>query len=129
MTISIAFIDSLGLPYSAETLTRRGLGGSESSVILLSRGLSKIGFEVTVFCRCDEDGEPAGLFDNVTYIPLSKIADCHQYDIVVSSRAAIPFINPKYQKIMKDAKYKVLYCHDTFVQGSDHQIEKMLVDG
>ena len=35
--ISIAIIDIIGLTYDGDTLNKRGLGGSESAVILLAR--------------------------------------------------------------------------------------------
>ena len=49
MKLKVAFIDILGLRYDGDTLTKRGLGGSESAVILMSRELCRLGFDVTVF--------------------------------------------------------------------------------
>ena len=57
--ISIARIDVIGLTYDGTTLTKRGLGGSESAVILMSKELSKLGFNVTVFNHCiDSEAVP-----------------------------------------------------------------------
>ncbi|NDB80998.1 glycosyltransferase family 1 protein, partial [archaeon] len=39
----IAIFDQLGLCYDGTTLEKRGLGGSESAVILMSRELAKLG--------------------------------------------------------------------------------------
>ena len=39
--ISVAIIDIIGLTYDGNTLNKRGLGGSESAVILLAKELSK----------------------------------------------------------------------------------------
>ena len=49
---SIAFVDVFGLPYDGDTLNRRGLGGSESALIQISRELAKLGFDVKVFNDC-----------------------------------------------------------------------------
>ena len=35
--LSVAIIDVLGLTYDGNTLSKRGLGGSESPVILISK--------------------------------------------------------------------------------------------
>jgi hypothetical protein len=53
--MKIAIIDTLGLTYDGSTLEKRGLGGSESAVILMSKELVKIGFDVTVFNDCTSD--------------------------------------------------------------------------
>ena len=50
--ISIAIIDIIGLTYDGDTLNKRGLGGSESAVILLAKELAKKNFKVTVFNNC-----------------------------------------------------------------------------
>ena len=42
--ISVAIVDTIGLVYDGTTLQKRGLGGSESAVILMSRELAKLGF-------------------------------------------------------------------------------------
>jgi hypothetical protein len=39
--ITIAIIDVIGLPYDGDTLKKRGLGGSESALILLAKELAK----------------------------------------------------------------------------------------
>jgi len=129
LNLSIAFIDVLGLPYCGDTLKKRGLGGSESSVILIAPELVKLGFQVTVFNRCGEDDTHPGVYDGVNYINLNGISSCSNIDIIISSRSIAPYTgDPKFNNIIKTAKYKVLWMHDTFVQGSDPFVEHMIVN-
>jgi FkbM family methyltransferase len=134
--VRMAIIDIVGMAYDGDTLNRKGLGGSESAVILISREMAKIGFDVTVYNACDEDDNLPGVYDNVTYKPLREIAkDPGSYDIVISSRVVTPFItepwyaypqttNRKFdyadfKRIRENAKLKVFWMHDTFCWGDD----------
>ena len=67
--MKIAFLDTIGLTYNGDTLNEKGLGGSESAMILLTKELAKIGFDVTIYCRCDKPGT----YDNVLYKNLSEL--------------------------------------------------------
>lgn len=142
---SIAFIDIVGIAYDGDTLNRKGLGGSESAVILISRELAKIGFNVTVFNACDIDGNSPGTYDNVQYRPLSDIEKCSStFDVVISSRSVTPFIpewrynHPQnsaryvsytaFEKMRANAKLKVFWMHDTFSWG-DEVLEDLVTEG
>lgn len=140
--ISIAIIDIIGLTYDGDTLNKRGLGGSESAVILLAKELAKKNFKVTVFNNCIDKESKEGVFDNVDYID-NNILDYKNdfnFDVVISSRTVIPFLPPhlynqfeyfkpqRYSKIKINAKLKVMWMHDTFSKG-DHLLEDMLVQG
>ena len=46
--MKIAIIDTLGLCYCGDTISKQGLGGSESAVIYISKELARLGFDVTV---------------------------------------------------------------------------------
>jgi glycosyltransferase involved in cell wall biosynthesis len=140
MTISIAIIDVIGIPFDGSTLDKRGLGGSESAVCLMSKELVKLGFDVTVFNNCIYDDASEGIYDGVKYIGLNRIKDhdC-KFDIVISSRTVVPFIKPEqyagftnllynFEKIKANAKYKAVWMHDTFCVG-DHLLEELLVEG
>jgi glycosyltransferase involved in cell wall biosynthesis len=122
----IAFIDPLGLTYDGSTLSKRGLGGSESAIIRMAQELQKIGFEVTVYNDCMSDDSVPGTYDGVQYAHLQAaygIAPYVPYDIVISSRSVIPYIED--WKIFYGAKHKVLWLHDTFCEGDD-QIEYLI---
>lgn len=146
--ISIAFIDIIGLSYDGTTLSKQGLGGSESAIILLSRELQKQGFDVTVINNCIDEKCSEGIYDGVKYIDLKRLREKNsvKYDIVVSSRTVIPFVaekhwntfgqdvvnhnhpHPSFFKKIKDAaKLKIVWMHDTFCRG-DHLIEEMLCE-
>ena len=135
-TPKVAFIDIVGMAYDGDTLNRKGMGGSESAVILNSRELAKIGLDVTVFNACDEDGCKPGVYDGVTYRTLSELQNTKEtFDVVISSRVVTPFItepwynypqstNRKidyrcFENIRRNAKLKVFWMHDTFCWGDD----------
>ena len=140
--MKIAIIDIIGIPYDGTTVDKQGLGGSESAVTLMSRELSKIGFTVTVFNNCGIDHAHPGVYDGVTYCPLTDLAYDHEFDIVISSRTVIPFTDPKdypalndmrampfqninlYDRVISKAKIRALWMHDTFCLG-DNLIEEL----
>ena len=134
--VKIAFVDIVGMSYDGDTLKRKGMGGSESAVILNSKELAKLGFDVTVFNACDEGDSKPGVYDGVTYRPLLDIArDKTAYQVVISSRVVTPFI-PKpfynypqttnrkldysaFEHMRDNAQLKVFWMHDTFCWGDD----------
>lgn len=142
--MKIAIIDIIGLPYDGTTVFNQGLGGSESAVTYMARELAAIGFEVTVFNNCNLDHAKPGVYDNVLYRPLTDLALDHYFDVVVSSRTIIPFTEPHrypelndyrampfqsynlYDRILAQAKMRVLWMHDTFCLG-DNMIEELAV--
>jgi len=128
--MKIAFIDPLGLTYDGSTLKKHGLGGSESAVILLSKELTKLGFQVTVYNNCiDKDCQPGKGSDGVTYIDHTMPIEKTTYDICVLSRSVTPVLDgSRYQSTILASKYKVLWMHDTFCQGDEH-IETLLRNG
>lgn len=132
----VAIIDIVGVSYDGDTLNRKGLGGSESAVILVSQELTKLGLDVTVFNGCDEDGSNPGIYNGVRYRTLSDIGqDQTVYDVVISSRCVTPFVTQpwynypqssnrkvdyqKFEHMRSKAKLKVFWMHDTFCWGDD----------
>jgi len=127
--MKIAIIDLLGLTYDGSTLTKRGLGGSESAVILISKELVKLGFDVTVYNNCKDSQATPGTYDGVKYIDHTDANRDEQHDIVISSRSVYPFFsNNQYVHMCMAAKHRVLWMHDTFCQG-DEFLESMLMQG
>jgi glycosyltransferase involved in cell wall biosynthesis len=134
-TVKLAFIDIVGMAYDGDTLNRKGLGGSESAVILNARELVKLGIDVTVFNACDEDDNKPGTYDGVCYRPLSELGKTGVYDVVITSRVVTPFITERwynypqttnrkvdysvFKQIREAAKLKVFWMHDTFCWGDD----------
>ena len=117
--MKIAFVDVLGLTYDGSTLSKRGLGGSESAVIRMAQELAKIDFEVTVFNDCTSDDSNPGIYDNVIYRPIQEAhaLNNHNFDIVVVSRTIVPF--HENWPVCTQSRHKVLWMHDTFCQGDD----------
>ena len=142
--MKIAIIDIIGIPYDGNTVFKHGLGGSESAVTFMAKSLAELDFSVTVFNNCDIDDTCAGIYDNVIYKPLNELAHNYDFDIVISSRTVIPFVDPQhyhllndnrsyimqqynlYERIVSKAKMRILWMHDTFCLG-DNLIEELAV--
>jgi FkbM family methyltransferase len=127
--MKIAICDSLGLCYDGTTLSKRGLGGSESAVILIAKELNVLGFDVTVFnnCRDGSNSEP-GTYDGVRYIDNTDAKQHHElYDVVIVSRSTRPFLTNDWP-FLHTAKKKMLWIHDTFIEG-DNTMEDLAVAG
>jgi FkbM family methyltransferase len=132
--MKIAIIDKLGLCYDGNTLSKQGLGGSESAVILMAKELTKIGLEVTVFNNCiDGTKSQPGTYDGVHYVDNSQVASATnlgiigEFDVVIVSRTVQPFISNTHP-FVHTAKKRILWLHDTFIEG-DHIMEDLVVSG
>lgn len=138
---TIAFIDTLGLAYDGSTLTKRGLGGSESAVILMSRELARLGFDVTVFNDCFSDDATPGTYDGVKYVPISQLELYTRFDFVIGSRSVASFAPeeikhqfkwaeklPNLERVVMNSAYRILWMHDTFCDG-DTLIEPFVMAG
>jgi FkbM family methyltransferase len=141
--MKIFIVDTLGLTYDGSTLDKRGLGGSESAVILMSKELVKIGVQVTVFNDCESDDSKPGFYDGVEYIPLREINNIDRciYDVGIASRSVAAFapkeikdrfktfsFMPDFEDLMSRTRHKVLWMHDTFCDGDD-LIEDFVLQG
>ena len=128
--MKIAICDKIGLCYDGDTLKKSGLGGSESAVILMSKELSNLGFDVTVFNNCrDSSHSQPGTYDGVKYIDNNDAPSINEiFDVVIVSRTAEPFFNFTRYPFIKTAKTKVLWLHDTFCE-ADQYVEDLLIDG
>ena len=142
--MKIAIIDIIGLPYDGTTVNTQGLGGSESAVTFMAEELAHLDFAVTVFNNCNIDHARPGIYNGVTYRPISDLTLDHDFDIVISSRTIIPFVEPHryselndgramplqpydlYNRIVSRARMRVLWMHDTFCLG-DNMIEELAV--
>ena len=95
-----------GMSFDGNTDRERGLGGSETAAIQLSRELVKRGHRMTVFSNLP--GQP-GKFDGVSYIPLSewsKYVGSASHDVAIIQREPMAF-NQQLR-----SKLNVLWCHD-----------------
>lgn len=143
--VRLAIVDIPGMSYDGGTLDRRGLGGSESAVILVAKELKKLGFDITVFNGCNEDDSTPGIYDGIHYRPITDIAgDPCNFDVVISSRTLMPFVTEPFygseirtarqypyqmfKRLQENAKLKVFWMHDTFSWG-DEFLEDLVVAG
>lgn len=131
--MKIAFVDVLGLSYDGTTLNKRGLGGSESAIIYISKELVKLGHHVVVYNDCISDDCSPGIYDGVVYKPLNEIENINEpIDFVIASRSIAAFCPPElkrnfksfialpdFSKIKQYSKYNILWMHDTFCDGDD----------
>lgn len=78
----------------------KGLGGSESAVVYLSREWAKRGYDVTVFCKCSEPG----VYDGVHYRKLEEYNQFDQFNIVIIWRSPQYFVHgrPLAKKVYLD---------------------------
>jgi glycosyltransferase involved in cell wall biosynthesis len=121
--MKIAFIDTLGLTYDGSTLSKRGLGGSESAVIRMAEELTKIGFDVTVFNDCTSDDSNPGRYDGVNYCPLNELHSGSGFDVCIVSRSVKPIAEDWH--VIQKSRHVCLWMHDTFCEGDD-QIEYLV---
>lgn len=121
--MKIAFIDTLGLTYDGSTLSKRGLGGSESAVIRMAEELAKIGFDVTVFNDCTSDDSNPGRYDGVNYCPLNEAHSGSGFDVCIVSRSVKPIAEDWH--VIQKSRHVCLWMHDTFCEGDD-QIEYLV---
>jgi glycosyltransferase involved in cell wall biosynthesis len=77
------------------------VGGSEEAVIYLSKELTKLGYEVTVYCSCDEEG----LYEGVQYKANVRFNPKDQFNIIIGWRSNIF----TYQV---QGKNKIVWVHD-----------------
>lgn len=126
--MKICIIDKIGLCYDGDTLTKQGLGGSESAVILIAKELQQLNFEVTVFNNCvDSSHSKPGVYNGVRYIDNAQAAShTETYDVVIVSRTAVPFLDNSYP-FLHTAGKRVLWLHDTFIEG-DQFVEDLVVN-
>ena len=140
--IKIAIVDVLGLSYDGDTLSKRGLGGSESAIISIARELAAIGCSVSVFNDCKSaDDVHHGMFDGVCYLPYTDYDNTY-FDVMIVSRSVSVFAaieirdkfksslgTPAFDRLVNDPSvHKILYMHDTFCDG-DQLIEPMCQAG
>ena len=128
--MKICIVDKLGLCYDGDTLAKQGLGGSESAVILIANELSNIGFDVTVVNNCiDASHSKPGTYNGVRYIDNLDAPNHYDlYDAVIVSRSISPFLENSTYPFIPTAQKRILWLHDTFIEG-DQLVEQLMVTG
>lgn len=85
------------------SLEQGGIGGSEEAVILLSKELAKLGYEISVF---GQPGEKVGKHDGVWYVPHYYFNGSDEFNIFISWRQSGMFDLPL------NTKKWFLWMHD-----------------
>jgi glycosyltransferase involved in cell wall biosynthesis len=127
--IKVAILDTVGLPYTGDTVRKQGLGGSESAVIFMAEELVKQGFEVSIFNDCPTPG----VYYGVNYYERKDVkAQNQKFDILISQRSFIPFIPEDfkfkvweeervnlewYLTLVKNSTYRIVWLHDLWCPG------------
>lgn len=106
--LSIAFISSKRYSFYPPDYVKRGLGGSESALVLLSRALARRGHRVEVYNCCFKPGE----YEGVLWKPLWMFDPAEQRDVVVSLRLLETFE----QDIV--APIRAVWIHDESLLGA-----------
>jgi len=105
--------------WSAKSLGK-GIGGSETAVIKLSSYWAKSGYEVTVFCNCDEPG----VYDGVVYKHFNQFNVMDEYNILVIWRSLQLLLTNDIS-----AKKKFIDLHDIVKEDELHESLPGMVDG
>jgi glycosyltransferase involved in cell wall biosynthesis len=94
---------------------KRGIGGSETAVIAVAKGLAKKGHRVRVFCDCDEPG----LHQDVEYRAIEELMGAEgSPDVLVAWRDAMLLEGGFYPHLKPRAK--MVWAHDLEVANLTH---------
>jgi tetratricopeptide (TPR) repeat protein len=92
------------------------VGGSEEAVIMMSKELAKLGYEVTVYA---DPGRDEGEYDGVNYLPYFKFNRLDHFNILIAWR------QPEFFNQDLIAKKKYVWFHDII---NSLQITKELIE-
>lgn len=107
--LSIAFIYPKRYSFYPPDYIERGLGGTESMLVLLARSLAKKGHSVEVYNCCFKDG----VYDGVSWKSLWKLDQNKKFDVVISLRLLETFKEYKF-----NSPIRALWIHDESLQGA-----------
>lgn len=93
----------------------RGLGGSESMLVLLSRALAKLGHKVEVYNCCFKNG----VYDKVSWKPIWKLNVKKRVDVVISLRLLETFRDYQF-----NSKIRAVWIHDESLYGAE-ELDKL----
>lgn len=106
---TIVFFNPNTLAFSGDELSKRGIGGTETAIIQMSKQLAKQGHNVFVFCHSPEQG----IYDGVRYLSVEDIRILSKfktdYFIVVRNTA---WLDSFRAEGVFDIDHLFLWCHD-----------------
>ncbi len=112
--LSIAFVYPKRYSFYPPDYLGRGLGGAESTLILLSKALAKLGHNVEVYNCCFKDG----IYDAVLWKSLWTLNPNKKFDVVISLRLLETFREHKFDSVIR-----AVWIHDEALQGAS-QLDK-----
>jgi glycosyltransferase involved in cell wall biosynthesis len=112
--LSIAFVYPKRYSFYPPDYLGRGLGGTESTLVLLAKALAKLGHNVEVYNCCFKDG----VYDGVSWKSLWTLDQNKKFDAVISLRLLETFKEYKFNSTIKG-----VWIHDEALQGAS-QLDK-----
>lgn len=79
--MKICFLDNVKVPYTSEDMYSNKIRGAENVVLNLSKELSKLNHQITVYNNCDSNTK----IDNINWCNIQNINDSPQYDLAISN--------------------------------------------
>lgn len=101
--------------WTAKSIEKSGMGGSETLACAQAKNLAALGHKVRVYNSCGESGE--GIYDGVEYYQTEKFQDL-QCDVLIISRQA-NYLGEQYNI---EAKLKLLWVHDTLALNATNEL-------
>jgi len=79
--MKICFLDNLKISYTSKDIYTNKIRGAENVIINLSKALSELNHDVTVYNNCNEDTK----IDKINWKNINKIQKNTYYDLVISN--------------------------------------------
>lgn len=117
----------LGMPFNGETITKQGLGGSETAAYYMAREFAKLGHRVTLFTNIQPEQE--GAWDGVKYISAGPVTEhqplgarFHFYALNTPHDVCIIQRHPQAFTFKWASKLNILWLHDLALHRSAMQV-------
>ena len=108
--LRIAFLSPKRYSFYPGDYLERGLGGTESMLVLLSRALVKVGHSVDVYNCC----YMPGVYNGVHWKPIWSFKDSEQYDVCISVRLLDTFDTFEIKSPLR-----AVWIHDDSLRGAE----------
>jgi len=107
--LNIAFVYPKRYSFYPLDYLGRGLGGTESTLVLLAKALAKLGHNVEVYNCCFKEG----IYDGVSWRYLWTLDQNKVFDVVISLRLLETFREYKFNSTIR-----AVWIHDEALQGT-----------
>lgn len=117
--LKIAFVYPKRYAFYPPDYLVRGLGGTESTLVLLAKALANLGHSVEVYNCCFKPG----VYDGVVWNPLWSLDEKKEYDAIISLRLLETFADHNF-----NAPIRALWIHDEALPGAGMVNQKGIVN-